>query len=30
MRDPGPNTDRSLDTIKSFIARQLQAIDRQR
>jgi len=30
MRDPGPNTDRSLDTITSFIARQLRAIDRQR
>jgi acetyl esterase/lipase len=27
MRDPGPNTDRSLAVIKSFIARQLQAID---
>jgi acetyl esterase/lipase len=27
MRDPGPNTDRSLDLIKSFIARQLRAID---
>ena len=27
MRDPGPNTDRSLDLIKTFIARQLRAID---
>ena len=27
MRDPGPNTDRALATIKSFIARQLQALD---
>jgi len=27
MREPGPNTDRSLELIKSFVARQLQAID---
>lgn len=27
MRDPGPNTDRSLEAIKSFIGRQLRAID---
>ena len=27
MRDPGPSSDRSLEAIKSFIARQLRAID---
>lgn len=27
MRDPGPNRDRSLAAIKSFIARQLEALD---
>ncbi|MFN8633804.1 MAG: alpha/beta hydrolase [Chloroflexota bacterium] len=27
MRDPGPNADRSVLAIKSFIARQLQALD---
>ena len=27
MREPGPNTNRSLDAIKSFIGRQLRAID---
>lgn len=27
-REPGPNTDRTIDLIKSFIARQLAAIDR--
>jgi acetyl esterase/lipase len=27
MRDPGPNTDRSLEAIASFIARQLRTID---
>jgi acetyl esterase len=27
MREPGPNTDRSLDLIKTFVARQLRAID---
>ena len=29
-RDPGPNTDRTMDVIKSFIARQLAATDRER
>lgn len=27
MREPGPNTDRSLEAIKSFVARQLRALD---
>ena len=27
MREPGPNTDRALEAIKSFVARQLRAID---
>ena len=27
MREPGPSSDRSLEAIKSFIARQLRAID---
>ena len=30
MREPGPSTDRSLEAIKGFIARQLRALDSQR